>query len=347
MAEPDIDIGVDLDEPTIGRDWQRWAAEALMSGTSLVEVVSTMSAHGINESAAAGLCARIYVGPAFDAGRAVSQQHQKLKSVLAMQAAMLALSPTAGEIDRRAGLTREEFLRDYYAMNRPVILSDVCADWPACILWSTDYLLERLGDQDVEVMTGRDSDPDYEANSAAHKQVMPFSSYVAEMSATRWSNDRYLVANNKLLESDAADPLWQDFALDPRYLSRRGARTRTFLWLGPAGTLTPLHHDVMNVMFCQVDGWKHFTLVAPNETPLVYNSRGVYSDVDPKAPDLERFPAYADAHPLHVSIGPGEALFIPAGWWHHVEALDPSISVTSTNFVYPNQIDWFNPERIG
>jgi hypothetical protein len=305
-----------------------------------------MSANGLSERAAAAACARIYVNPAYAAGRAMSQQYRKLTSVVAMQATMSALAPSNDEIDRRAGLSRDEFLRSYYAANRPVLLTDVCDNWPACLLWSTDYLADRLGDQQVEVMAGRESDPDYEANSAAHRRVMPFSEYVAAIAATDWSNDYYLVANNKLLETKAADPIWDDIGLDRRYLTRRGGRSRTFLWLGPAGTVTPLHHDLMNVMFCQIDGWKHFTLVAPNETPLVYNNNSVYSDVDPKNPDLDRHPKFAQAHPLHISVGPGEALFVPVGWWHHVEALDLSISVSSTSFVYPNQIEWLNPERV-
>jgi Cupin-like domain len=336
----------EVDESAISRDWQRWAAETLMSGASLMDVVSTMDQHGMSEADAAGLCARILVDPAFDAGYLLAQQHLKLKSVVAMQSTMLGLSPTGREIDRRSGLSREEFLADYYAMNRPVVLEDICDEWPACRLWTTDYLADRLGSQPVEVMTGRDDDPDYEINSGAHREVMPFSKYISKMTGTAWGNDFYLVANNKLLETSVADPLWEDFTLDPRFMDPAGARARTFLWLGPAGTITPLHHDVMNVMFHQVDGWKRITLVAPSETPNVYNNQSVYSDVNPKAPDLDRFPAYADAHPIHVSVGPGEGLFIPVGWWHHVEALDQSVSVSSTSFAYPNQIDWFTPERL-
>ena len=42
-------------------------------------------------------------------------------------------------------------------------------------------------------------------------------------------------------------------------------------------------------------------------------------------PDLARFPRFADALAASQSadLTPGDAIFIPYGWWHHVEALEP------------------------
>jgi hypothetical protein len=41
------------------------------------------------------------------------------------------------------------------------------------------------------------------------------------------------------------------------------------------------------------------------------------------------------------------ALFIPVGWWHRVEAREPSISMSFTNFVFPNEYIWQHPEKVG
>lgn len=43
--------------------------------------------------------------------------------------------------------------------------------------------------------------------------------------------------------------------------------------------------------------------------------------------DLAKFPLFAQATPVTFTIGPGETLFIPCGWWHRARSLTPTISV--------------------
>jgi hypothetical protein len=326
--------------------WRAWAAAALLQGVPLAETISTMVSRGVPEEQAAHICGRCFANPVFEAGRSISQQLRKLESILDMLQTMRSLSEVPRRVERRAGVSAREFLDDYYSQNIPVILEDVCDEWPALERWTPGYLVERLGREEVEVMAERDADPEYELNAATHRFRMPFDEYVAKITAVGRSNDRYLVANNNLLAQPAAEPLWADFTEDRRYLGNDHERKQTFLWFGPAGTVTPLHHDAVNLLFHQVRGLKRFVLVSPLETHRVYNSVGVFSDVDPVSPDLERFPRFAAAHPLTFDLGPGEALFVPAGWWHRVEALELSMSVSSTNFLRPNNVHWTNPERL-
>lgn len=63
-----------------------------------------------------------------------------------------------------------------------------------------------------------------------------------------------------------------------------------------------------------------------------YESR--FADVDATALDPTQ------ARVFEVMPEPGELLFVPVGWWHQVEALEPSISVTFTCFAYPNRYSW-------
>jgi hypothetical protein len=225
------------------------------------------------------------------------------------------------------------------------VIEDVCNNWPALERWSPDYLVEKLGDVEVEVMSGRDADPDYGIYSTRHKTKIQLSENVEYLSIIDRSNDVYMEANNNLLESELAAPLWDDFDTDPRYLddSVPISAGKSFLWFGPAGTVTPLHHDRISLLFCQVAGVKRFLIFSPLETPFLYNDIGVYSKADPANPNVRFYPQYRKAHPIELIVQPGESLFIPAGWWHRVEAESTSMSISFSSFRFPKQYEWFKP----
>ena len=116
----------------------------------------------------------------------------------------------------------------------------------------------------------------------------------------------------------------------------RAARCGAF-WFGPAGTVTALHHDTSNILFFQVVGRKRLRLYPPGEPALLAHARGVYNDLDP-----EHDPSLA-ARGHDLTLTPGEALFLPVGWWPQVRALDLSISVAFNHFTWPNDFDWYKP----
>jgi len=105
--------------------------------------------------------------------------------------------------------------------------------------------------------------------------------------------------------------------------------------------VTPLHHDTSNILFCQIYGRKRFRLISPLEVGLLERARSLYSTVDPESPAGTR--ALAGMGVIDFVLGPGEALFLPAGYWHHVRALDVSISLALNHFARPNHFDWYRP----
>jgi hypothetical protein len=329
----------------IPREWRRWAAAALLDGTALVDVLATLSRQGYSEAESIRFCARLYDDPVFEAGQWVAAQLQKFRSVLLMRDQMWRLSDAAVEVNRRSGMSGQQFLEEYYSRNKPVIMTDVCDRWPARTLWSSDYLIDKVGGVGVEVMVRTDSGPDYEDNAEQHRFVVPFSEYVENVQTTSRSKALCLVADNKLLADPAARSLWDDFEIDPRFLRSSRDYGRTFMWFGAARTVSPLRHDTMNVLFNQVVGRQLFILIPSLAVHRMYNNVGVYSDVDPIAPDLDRYPLFAGADQFHFELGPGESVFLPAGWWHRVETLDTSVSISFTSFRYDNDIAWSNPTR--
>jgi cupin-like protein len=103
------------------------------------------------------------------------------------------------------------------------------------------------------------------------------------------------------------------------------------IWLGNAIT-TPTHLDEWFNIGCVAYGRRRYTLFPPEQIvnlyvgPLDYAPTGApMSLVQLHEPDFERFPRFriALAAALSAELGPGDALFIPPLWWHHVESLDP------------------------
>ncbi|OBR74357.1 cupin [Xanthomonas arboricola] len=103
------------------------------------------------------------------------------------------------------------------------------------------------------------------------------------------------------------------------------------IWIGNR-TRIAAHQDLPDNLACVVAGRRRFTLFPPQQLanlyigPLDLTPAGQpVSLVDIAAPDLRRFPRYAQAleHALVAELEPGDALFIPSMWWHHVEALTP------------------------
>lgn len=213
-------------------------------------------------------------------------------------------------------------------------------------VWSPQYFRDRFADLLVEVMAEREADEAYELNSQNHKQVIRFGDYIDLIEQADHSNDAYMVANNHLLDRPEMEPLWDDFTMPTEYLDPTQRSGQVFLWFGPRGTLTPLHHDVANVLFIQVMGRKRFRLIPSLQAHRVYNDVGVYSQVDPDDTDLSVYPLFAGVQPIELVIEPGQALLIPVGWWHQVESLDVSISLSFTNFVFPNDYYWEFPQII-
>jgi ribosomal protein L16 Arg81 hydroxylase len=111
------------------------------------------------------------------------------------------------------------------------------------------------------------------------------------------------------------------------------------MWIGPAGTFTSLHHDLTNNLIAQLVGRKQVKLVPASEVGKLYNHRHVFSeisDLDDPTIDMTRFPRLPGLRVYEVTLAAGEILFVPFAWWHQVRALDFSVTVTYTNFHWPN-----------
>jgi hypothetical protein len=102
------------------------------------------------------------------------------------------------------------------------------------------------------------------------------------------------------------------------------------IWIGNR-TRIAAHHDLPDNLACVAVGHRRFTLFPPEQLenlyvgPLDLTPAGqAISLVDFARPDYRRFPRFAEALKAArvAELGPGDAIFIPSMWWHHVESLD-------------------------
>ena len=112
------------------------------------------------------------------------------------------------------------------------------------------------------------------------------------------------------------------------------------LWLGPAGHVEPLHYDPMDGVLMQLRGAKRVRLLPPGQTtdlypfPLLGGAlRPWFSQVYLDAPEPS-FPRLGEAlrNAVELTLREGEALYIPAGWWHEVTSLGDDYVISVNRF---------------
>ncbi len=268
---------------------------------------------------------------------------RKLATLVELYAELDRQSRPSSQIPRKR-LGPAEFYEDYFYPNRPVIVEGLMTDWPALTKWTLPWLRAQFGDYEFEVHANRTLDPKYEQHFRRNCSTMNFGAFLSILESPQETNDVYLVGRNVFLERPEFRRMLEDISnpngfLDPETMNHPNVK----LWIGPRGTVTPLHHDRGSVFFGQISGRKQVKFISPFHLPSLYNDPDTcYSDVIlDQGADLNRFPEMRNVVIREAVIGPGDFLLIPVAWWHWVRALDPSISLTFKNFIFrTGRIAW-------
>jgi hypothetical protein len=324
--------------------WLQWIAENRLRDCTPESMVQTMVAAGIEPSACRAAVIQMEMDPVFLAARKHQQLYRKLESVLANQQKIWQLNPQYGVVERRERVSRDEFVERFVTGSRPLVLTAAAQDWPAMTRWSPQDLKTRFGHLDVEIQAERSADPHYEQNKLNHRRQVRLADFVDQVTSGGTTNDYYLTANNEALRRPEFAPLLQDIGTLPDICNRSALPQTSSFWFGPAGTVTPLHHDSIMLMHTQVVGRKRWRFISPLQTPHLYNYNNVFSPIDIDAPDLNRYPRFKDVSVLETVVGPGDTVFLPLGWWHQVAALKVSMSFSYTCLDVHNTYSYANPE---
>jgi hypothetical protein len=234
-------------------------------------------------------------------------------------------------------VTRETFEREIVPGGQPALMRDLVADWPAAAAArrSARSLADYLGAHDsgaplstyvgAPQIGGRFFYREDLRGFNFDRGTAPFRA-VADMLLNDPSGTGLSIYSG----AAAATNHFPTFARDnPMALLDPAIAPR--LWIGNAVAVST-HYDLADNIACVVAGSRRFTMFPPEQVanlyvgPLEHTISGQpVSMVDPAAPDLERFPRFAEAaaHALTAELGPGDALYVPTMWWHHVRSSEP------------------------
>lgn len=252
-------------------------------------------------------------------------------SIAAMRDAIRAAARLCPAIDAVPRVERPSAaaFRARAARGLPFLITGIASRWPLGQLTPAD-LRAQFGQLPVRARVGDYIQTAFAADRAM--QDMTLQSYLDLVETTADGLPPYL-GNLELraLNRLCHWPTWFDKMGPPRF------------WLGPAGTVTPLHCDYDDNLFAQVWGSKRIFLAPPHHDAFLYpkpaNAILAGSPFDPEAPDYARYPLARQASLIECIVAPGEMLYVPAGWYHQVRALTFSLSSNRWARAMPAALD--------
>eukprot|EP00210_Caulerpa_lentillifera_P002821 g2695.t1 len=226
-----------------------------------------------------------------------------------------------------SGLTMESFWTQYLSKgsdSKPCILQNLTRSWPAFTKWTDlSYFLENFGYRTVPVEIGRHYlDEDWS------QKMLTLEDFLEQFILTPNKEEKGYLAQHPLFEQI---PELKEDILVPEYCAlSNGEEPKINAWFGPEDTISPLHFDRSHNILGQVVGRKYIRLYPPDSQlhPLsaFMNKNSSRIDLD-NVQQVREFGLEKISH-MDCILNPGDALFIPQGWWHYVRSLDVSFSVS-------------------
>ena len=223
----------------------------------------------------------------------------------------------------------EVFRKEYYEPALPVIIKNLAKEWPAYTKWNWDYFKQLVGDQKVPLYNNVKSDAYTPINKADDYKT--FGEYI-DMISKGPAGWRIFLFNI----FDHAPELTKDFTW-PEHLMKGFVKKYPMLFTGGASSITHMHFDIdlSHILHTQFGGRKRVLMFPFKEQRKLYRkpfevlSMADFSNYYQEGKlDFEKFPALKLAEGYDFILEPGDTLFMPAGYWHHMEYLDSGFAMS-------------------
>lgn len=263
------------------------------------------------------------------------KKYQQLKWLLSIQEQLFLSDPEGLKVDEFAAFIPDDyFFQHYYRMNRPLIFKNVASNIFRQEAFDWEYLKKTYGK--FELKAKKTTAPnqlqgEYESMETTFGQFIEYllSARFPEYYATAYDGD----INRPLIDALIRDQIqWL-----PEFIDQNTLYQDAYPWIGPANTITRAHIDMKNGLLVQLIGRKQLWLFPYYCYEAMYPTRKLFSSVEFSAPDTKKHAEFFKAKGVELILEPGDAIFLPVTWWHRVQALDPSLSVSFFNFTYTNE----------
>lgn len=238
------------------------------------------------------------------------------------------------DIDIKVQPAIHEFKQNYFDQCQPVILTECMGQWPALSKWiEPAYLLSICRNRTVPIEIGKNY-----TNENWSQDLVKFEEFFRR----QFTNQNDLSESTQKIEYLAQHNLFDQIPalhndiITPEYCCISNHEDEIDIdikaWLGPEGTISPMHIDEKHNLLCQVFGSKRIILAAPKDSTNLYPFVGDMlkntSQIDAENVDYERFPLSRNVEFFTITLHKGEMLYIPPKWWHFVRSLSKSFSVS-------------------
>jgi len=227
-------------------------------------------------------------------------------------------------IPRVSNITKDNFIENYFKPQKPVVLEQAIADWPAFTKWNLDYMKEVAGDINV---------PLYDNRPVQHKDgfnephaKMKMAEYVDLLKKEPTKYRIFLWNILKEVPALQQDYRFPDFGL-------KLLKGLPMLFFGGRDSYTFMHYDIdlANIFHFHFDGEKEVVLFPQSETKNLYkvpHSLITHESIDFSNPNYEKWPALRNAKGFKTTLKHGEVLYMPEGFWHYMKYKTPGFSMS-------------------
>ncbi len=230
-------------------------------------------------------------------------------------------------IERVPDISPQAFRQNYLLPKKPVILTELSSQWPAHNKWNWDYFKQLVGDVRVGVYNNTRAGAKVLVNGA--DDYMKFGDYL-DLIQKGPVELRIFLFNI----FNYAKDIRSDFTF-PEHLAKGFLKRFPMMFVGGSGSIAHMHYDIdlSHIFHTQFIGRKRVLILDNAQSPMIYKMPATVESAASfvnwhQSLDTDNFPALKYAQAYETILEHGETLFMPAGYWHHMQYIDSGFAMS-------------------